>query len=87
MNNLLVNPKTVLFHDGLDKRNNFYTIVCNPKTEIYLKVNPLGYKILRTLEENLGVTVVEISKITGIEKETINKFVLAMKKENVIFEK
>lgn len=87
MKSLFVNPKAVLFHDALDKRNKYHTIVCNPKTETYLKINPSGYRILRTIEESPDITVAEISKTIGIKEETIKKFILTMRQENVIIDR
>lgn len=85
--NLFINPRAVLFHDYLDKRNGYHTVVCNTKTETYLKVNPSGYKILRAIDENPGISTVEISEITGIKEESIKKFIVRMAKENVVFVK
>lgn len=87
MSKLFVNPRAVLFHDYLDKRNNYHTIVCNPNTETYLKINPTGYKILRTIEQNRGLSLTNISDLIGIKEGSVKKFILAMLKENVVFVK
>lgn len=87
MDKFLVNTRAVLFHDYLDKRNGYNSVVCNPKTETYLKINQTGYKILRIIDEDPGITLNEILNTVKVRKEVIEKFILAMVGQNVVFTK
>ncbi len=77
-----INPLAVIFHPVLDKENNYETIVFNPQTGDTFKINRFGYSVLKTIEDNPGLS------LDYWQDETrLAKFVDQMARENVVSER
>lgn len=91
MNRYSINSLAVVFLPIIDKKNNYNTIVFNPKTEELLSVNSFGYDILKTVDENPGITLAEICKLVSQKRNfmerqkeaKIAKFIDLMAEENI----
>ena len=81
MSRLFINKLAVLFCQRIDEQNGFETIVCNPQTEELLKVNKSGYFLLKTIEDNPGITRQELGK------HAQSTFLEQMIREQIIQEK
>lgn len=46
-----INPLAFLFLPEIDRENDYNTLACNPKNGELLKINPIGYFILRTIND------------------------------------
>lgn len=78
------NLEAVLFSDELDAKNSYETIACNWGNGTYIKINPFGYKILRVIDENPGLSLGKIAFKVRQREETVQRFLEQMVRENVI---
>ena len=83
----LINPLAVIFHDELDARNGYETIACNWNNETYIKINPPGYKILRLIDEQPGLSLVQIAFNVNQRQAAVEKFLEKMVQEKIVFAK
>lgn len=95
MKKYFINPLAVLFHPGIDARNDYRTIVYNWKTQNILKVNRFGYEVLKVLNERSRLSLDELCRLVSQRRKTaewqikskIVKFIEQMVEENIINEK
>jgi len=80
-----LNYFSYLFDDEGDKANNYWTIVFNPVEEKFIRVNPVGYKILKTIEENPSIDFLNLISRLKIKESSLTSFLKEMEKENVLF--
>lgn len=73
-----LNQFAVIFLPEVDRLNQYQTIVCNWQTENIIKVNKVGYQVLKLIEDN---------KPINIDKPAIKSFVDYMLKENIVIER
>lgn len=83
----LINSLAVIFHDELDARNGYETIACNWNNETYIKINPSGYKILRIIDEQPGLSLAQIAFKVKQREAAVEKFLEKMAQENIVFVK
>ena len=82
-----VYPEAVFFDDKIDKKNNWTTIAYNFKKDSYIKIKQPGYKILRLIDENPGVSLPQLIKMSKENKDYIIRFLQKLIDENIITEK
>ncbi|MBI4058095.1 hypothetical protein HY405_02195 [Candidatus Microgenomates bacterium] len=81
----LINPQAILFHDELDPGNGFETVACNWRNETYLKINLSGYKILRVIDEQPGLSLAQIAFKVKQGETIVLRFLGMMVRENIVF--
>ena len=86
-----INHLAVVFHPQLDRLNKCHTIVCNWKNEKVIKITPFGYKILKIIADNPGISSKRIfSLLRNSQDENRNnhltvEFLRVMILENIVY--
>jgi len=81
---LFMNQAAVVFDDEIDEANGWETIVCSPVSSNYIRINPAGYKILRAVEEEPGLSLFQVALKAKQDEELTRKFLEQMITENVV---
>ncbi|EKD90153.1 MAG: hypothetical protein ACD_32C00009G0003 [uncultured bacterium] len=91
-----LNPKSVLFHPVFDLFNHYNILVYDPEEDILIKVNKVGYAILKFIDDekeaNIDLIQSEVWKrypkvINNLDKKALIDFIHLMQYNNVVFEK
>lgn len=82
---LFINRLAVVFHPEIDQRNKNYTIAFSPKTREILKINPVGYSILKIIGQRPGLTKEQVAEgLPAISYLQLTNFLEKMVKNDVI---
>lgn len=80
-----INSTATFFDDKIDKANRWETIVFDPVSLNYIRINPTGYKILRIIDENPGINFFELVFKTKKSEKTLQEFLETVIGENIVF--
>ena len=81
---LYINDRACFFDQGMDRFNNYWSVVFNPVKERYIKINPSGYKILKVIEENPSISFFELLSRLQVEENSLKRFLENMVQEKIV---
>lgn len=85
MDSFFINPLSIVFLPAIDEKNSYETIACDWNKEEFIKINSLGYRILKAIDDNPGISLLQLSKFLHQDELKLEKFLREMRERHVVF--